>query len=315
MVPLCCLAPNTALDDDRSITISSAKPRITDMATDSSINQDSTDAKVSNGFPAPNTQDSITSTTQNTKSSHNLKDSINLHGTIRPDNQNIHRSQDPLIIKWSLVRESDFENQEAATNHDDQASFGEKKKEVVKVSQISTVGSVADMASILIKDAMICLSSIDDFKDDFVMSTLHMSWEDADEQYPPGTVEEPFLPDLPDAGSYSPLDFNYELVRIYGLMQHYTVALEFLSLDQSLYSNVSVQQIDQVDRNLNVLMLHMKNFIGDQGLQPDNNTTEKLVKMTYERGEETSRNMRDFEILRDIKNGLLHLNVVFSSYI
>ncbi|KAG7154065.1 uncharacterized protein LOC121868061 isoform X2 [Homarus americanus] len=328
---LCLYAPTSVLADGPDTT--SILSWVNEVSPGTNSKKASTNTAPLNPDTTHDPQN--TATTQDPQNIATIQDRQNTTTTPNPQNTattpdsqdreqtgNVN-SENPLkvsIENWAPVGRSDFLRTHEATKSQENPkvlSDDEKEEELVVVQETRVGSSVAEMSTILVQQATICSSYIDDFKDDFVLSTLGKTWKDAQKDYPPGSIPEPYLPDLPNPGVYTPKEFSYELVRTYGLMQHYIVALEHLFLDQNLYllETTMLQQVDQVDRDLVVLLQYMKDFAANRGLTPDNDNTKKLMVMTYTRVDDSSRRLRDFGILRDTQAGLQHISEVFNSYL
>ncbi|KAK3893052.1 hypothetical protein Pcinc_003098 [Petrolisthes cinctipes] len=162
----------------------------------------------------------------------------------------------------------------------------------------------------LVLSAVRCLDFIDSFRCDYVLERLGFSWSVADGLYPPGSISAPYLPDLPT--SCIPTTFKHDLKYFYSLMQHYLVGLEHLVLDEILFHTDNyMENIDQVDRELNILMLHLLHCMDSYSLEPNNAVTYYLTRVIYTEEPRQPRDERDFVILRDFRVSLQCLRDVF----
>ncbi|KAK4299150.1 hypothetical protein Pmani_028555 [Petrolisthes manimaculis] len=152
----------------------------------------------------------------------------------------------------------------------------------------------------LVLSAIRCLDFIESFRCDYVLERLGFPWSVADDLYPPGSISAPYLPDLPT--SCIPTTFTHDLKYFYSLMQHYLVGLEHLILDEVLFHTDNyMENIDQVDRELNTLMLHLRHCMDTYALEPSYVVTSYLTRLIYTEEPRQPRDERDFVILRDFR--------------
>ncbi|KAK7027507.1 hypothetical protein SK128_000199 [Halocaridina rubra] len=162
--------------------------------------------------------------------------------------------------------------------------------------------------------ASLALELIDNFKDDFVLSLLGMTWEEANDRYDRGWLNASYLPVPPLEIPYIPQDITYELIRSYSLMQHCVVSLEVLNLDQvlkNIYTHLdnTSKLADFITACLDDLQVYMDN----ESCSPDRGETEAMTSLIYNDGG-SDWDDRDFIILRDIRSSLQNLIETFNQF-
>lgn len=110
----------------------------------------------------------------------------------------------------------------------------------------------------------------------------------------------------------NPEDARRILVEVLGHSQRYALALETFFLDQSLYEDVFLRQVDTVHRYLEDLIKILLEDVGACQLSPNEHMINNFIQRVYRGVQDEPRKLRDFAVLRQCLLGMRYIADVFS---
>lgn len=179
----------------------------------------------------------------------------------------------------------------------------------------------------VIAAANLTIDAINAFKNDFTEHEFGVSWDRLNSETNPDDdyylllvcdLEDHCLRVLPNITSRShkppqnPEDARRILVEVLGHSQRYALALETFFLDQSLYEDVFLRQVDTVHRYLEDLIKILLEDVGACQLSPNEHMINNFIQRVYRGVQDEPRKLRDFAVLRQCRLGMRYIADVFS---
>lgn len=126
---------------------------------------------------------------------------------------------------------------------------------------------------------------------------------------------ESYLPCVPACSYYTVESFDEELRKTYSLLQDYEVSLHHLFSDQRKYEIPFKDEINNIIKDLDILLTEIRNDILEQKFEPDNEHTSQISELIWcEQSDRDSRQKRDFVFLRDTRAALVHTSETFQRF-
>ncbi|XP_063612219.1 uncharacterized protein LOC134785748 isoform X1 [Penaeus indicus] len=170
------------------------------------------------------------------------------------------------------------------------------------------------------------IDAINAFKNDFTEHEFDVSWDHLNSKTNPDDdyflllvcdQDDHCLQVLPNITSRSHQppqtteDARRILVEVLGHSQRYALALETFFLDQSLYEDVFLRQVDNVHRYLEDLIRILLEDVGACQLSPSEHMINSFIQRVFHGVQEEPRKLRDFAVLRQCLLGMRYIADVF----
>ncbi|KAK4294719.1 hypothetical protein Pmani_032666 [Petrolisthes manimaculis] len=169
---------------------------------------------------------------------------------------------------------------------------------------------------------------IDAIKDNYTLGTVNLTWSEmalmlnptkdnstltiCDEEGQGCMLVLPSLPPPPHTPPSTEQETRVIMVKVYGYILRYIVALETLVLDQSLYEALFMQEMVTLHDNLEDLAIELLTQLTSCNLTPDQHLVSDLTIRMYRGEAELQRDRRGFCTLRQTSLGLQYIMDAFS---